>query len=526
MISQKSIVVIVGNDGSVVTFFDGSTIANKVFLEELNDTTKAELNKVLSKYKSSPVYLLVDTVDQSYKKKFYPNIRKTDVAKLVKRELANDGDRTSLKNFLIFDKKNYFNVKERSTKRWEALFVSTANGDLLNNWADFLTELPNRFMGIYMLPIETFNFFKKLKPKPLKTDKKNKEKKKEPKPEVLKEEVCCVVVQNKVSGFRQIVFSNDGIIFTRIVTYNTAGSDFSEKYEQDIYSTFEYLRRLLPNILIADLKIINIFSEEALEKIKASSNSELAITNYTPFEAAVKAGFPKLLSKTAPTADLLLAKAFVKEKKILKFSNNKVASLDKLYLLISSARYLNVFLTIIIIVNILLVMTSLIKFNILLQDKEDIKFAALKELDKLQRATVQGLEVVEKEKEVDIEKAADFGRIDEFLGSKNPVFAKFYSELKILKDFNIRLGSISYTLPDFPTGSPPLKINHQLKFSGNIINKSGDIESLFSEFDSFSVAMKNKYSKEQIRFSEIPRNIDFNQKYYSFPIDFTIVQNK
>jgi len=525
MFSQKTIVVIVGNNGSIVTFIEGSTIVNKVFLEELNDTTKVELNKILSKNKTQSVYLLVDTVDQSYKKKFYPNIRKPDVAKLVRREMANDGDNTSMKNFLIFDKKKYFDVKERSTKRWECLFVSTATNDLINNWVEFLSELPNRFMGIYMMPVEAFNFHSRLKPKPQKKSKKDSSKE-DKKPEVKKEEIFCIVLQNKVSGFRQIVFSNEGVIFTRVVDYNPANEDFSEKYDQDIYSTFEYLKRLLPNIMIGDLKITNIFSEEALSKIKISINSELSIVNYTPYEAAVKSGLPKLLPKTASSCDLLLAKIFSKEKKILRFANNKLSSLDKLYFAISLSRYINAGLIMSIAVITLLIMFSLVRSNGIIEEKDSIRYAALVELNKLEQSTVQGVEVVEKEKEVDIEKAADFGRIDEFLGTKNPLFTKAYSELKVLRDFNIKLNSISYSIPDFPVGSPPVKINQQLKFSGDIINKSGDIENLFSEFDSFTVEIKSKYNKDQVRFSEIPRNIDFNKKYYSFPIDFTIIQNK
>ena len=36
--------------------------------------------------------------------------------------------------------------------------------------------------------------------------------------------------------------------------------DFLEKYEQDIYSTFEYLKRLFPDLPISGIKIVNIFS--------------------------------------------------------------------------------------------------------------------------------------------------------------------------------------------------------------------------------------------------------------------------
>ncbi len=523
MFSQKTIVVTVGNNGSIVNFFSGSSISNKIFLEELNDTTKDELKKILSKNKTQQIYLLLDTIDQSYKKKFYPNIHKQDVKRLVRREMLSSGDHTSLQNFLIFDKKDYLDAKEKSSKRWECLFVSASNDKKISDWVDFLSDLPNQFAGIHMMPIEAFSLCQKIKPKNLKKPSEPQNKNlKLPK----KDEIFCLILQNKVSGFRQIVFSNDGIIFTRVVDYNISSNDFNEKYEQDIYTTFEYLKRLSPNSNIEDFQVINILPEEALKKIKLSQNIELKIINYTPYEAALRSGLPNLLPQNAAFCDILLAKMFAKEKKILKFTNSKLAILDKLYFTIFLSRYLNLGLLLAISLTFVSMIFSIMETKNTIHIKETLKYSSLGELNRLERSTIQGAAMVEKEKEIDIEKAADFGRIEEFLGTKNPSFTKLYLDLKVLREFNIKLNSISYSIPEFQAGSPPLKMNRQTKFTGDIINKSGDIESLFREFDSFTAEIKGKYNKDQVRLSEIPRTIDFNQKYYSFPIDFTIIQNR
>ena len=105
MFSEKSIVITIGNYGAVVAFHEGDAIKDKVFLDELNDTSKAELKNLFAKHKSSPISVLLDTIDQSYKKKVYPSVRKGDLIRLIKRDMANDVDKESLKNYIILNTK-------------------------------------------------------------------------------------------------------------------------------------------------------------------------------------------------------------------------------------------------------------------------------------------------------------------------------------------------------------------------------------------------------------------------------------
>ena len=55
---------------------------------------------------------------------------------------------------------------------------------------------------------------------------------------------------------------------------------------------------------------------------------------------------------------------------------------------------------------------------------------------------------------------------------------------------------------------------------------AGDIENLFTEFDKFVVQMKKSLPDYDIKYNELPRNIDFNQKYYDFPVEFRIISKK
>ena len=514
MFSEKSIVITIGNYGAVVAFHEGDAIKDKVFLDELNDTSKAELKNLFAKHKSSPISVLLDTIDQSYKKKVYPSVRKGDLIRLIKRDMANDVDKESLKNYIILNTKKTAKSKKPSGNRWECLFVSSSNSELVSQWIEFLPTLPNRMVGIYMLPVEAFNLFKKLKHH-VKTQSKVKNK---------KNDLYCLVMQNKASGIRQIVFSDQGIVFTRVVNYDFKQTDFLEKYEQDIYSTFEYLKRLFPDVSITELDIINILPSEALNAIKNLNNVELNLVNYTPYQAAQQTGNGKILQEGSSSCDLLISKVFSKEKKILKFTTSKISSVEKFYYILQTSYYLNLFLFVAVCFVGVSTIFSQDKINEVVDAAETAKFTALSDLQKLQQSALDGTKLGDSDKEVDIDKAVDFGKMEEIFGSKTGVnFMDFYTQLRFLKEFNVKLGGFSYSLSGFNGKSPSQNTGYKFSFTGNMSNKSGDIEDLFKEFDNLTVEVKKIMGKDQqIKYSELPRNIDFNQKYYSFPIDFTI----
>jgi len=84
---------------------------------------------------------------------------------------------------------------------------------------------------------------------------------------------------------------------------------------------------------------------------------------------------------------------------------------------------------------------------------------------------------------------------------------------------------MSYNLSSFNSHNSNTKNSYvETIFSGKLINKSGDIEALFTEFDKFVVEMKKNITDSEIKYNELPRNIDFNQKYYSFPFEFRITK--
>ena len=83
MFLQKAIVILIGNNGIIIANSNGKDIEQK-FIESLNDGNRVELINFFKKHRSQKIYILLDTIDQTYKKKSYPSIKKSDLEKIIK----------------------------------------------------------------------------------------------------------------------------------------------------------------------------------------------------------------------------------------------------------------------------------------------------------------------------------------------------------------------------------------------------------------------------------------------------------
>lgn len=515
MITDGSFVITIGDKGSVVALHKSGEIKNKIFLEKLSDDIKKDLSQLLSKNKSCPIYILLDTIDQSYRKKTYPFIRKYDLLKLINRDLHADGDKSNLKNFLVFDSKKA-KQQAAANKHWETIFISASTSPTLNAWLDFLLEIPNRLIGIYLLPVESFSLFKLLQPK-IRANSKIKSK---------KLDLYLIVMQNKVCGIRQTVFCEDGVIFTRIANYDFEDKNFLEHYEQDIISTFEYLKRPYPDLSLKELDIINIMPADIIAKIKNTTNIDLNFINYTPYQVAAEIEYASAITQNSSFCDLLISKAFFSNKKVLKFSMPKIAILEKLFYIIRSTYYINLFL--LMMIGIFCV-TTIYSYNALEEDKSlaEIDYnEASQSFLKLKNKALDGEILSESGEVIDIERILDVGKIHEILGSIGVDYLQTYNKLKFLKNQGVTLNSFTYNLVNFNDKSPSAQTDFKIMLDGNLKNTSGDIEDLFTEFDGLTTELKKNFENKKVTYVELPHNMDFAKKYYTYPVQFSIQSGK
>ncbi|MFZ9181483.1 MAG: hypothetical protein ACO201_06415 [Rickettsiales bacterium] len=518
---SKAIVVLIGNNGTIISKHDGKNVTSE-FVEKISDDNKPNLNSFFNKNKHFPIYIILDTIDQTYKKKTYPSMRQYDLDKIAKRDLSSDGDKESLKNYIILKNnktpsKRSLIKKNDSGSKTDCLFITSSKSENINNWLNFIYELPNRLIGIYMLPVEAFNFFKKI----IETTSTIKNQ------SILKikeHSIFCLVIQTKTGGSRQIVFSNASIVFTRVVNYNFNESNYSEKYFQDIYSTFEYLKRLYIDLSLSQFEVINIIPETASAEIMKSKNVELNITNFSVRNSADLLKLNNLKIED-DYFDILLNSVFINSPKILKFTNQKIKYNENLYLIIVGSYLFNFILTMILFFVAFVVYNTNINITDKIQKAQDQMILAQNEFAKIKKVSMEG-NFQQGDKEISIERVADFGRVEESLGPLIKYnFIDTYSKMAFSKDFDINVSSMVYNLGGFNSHNSNTKNTIiETVFSGKIINKSGDIETLFTEFDKFIVEMKKNITDSEIKYNELPRNIDFNQKYYDFPFEFRITK--
>lgn len=510
MLGNGDFIITIGNYGTIVTLYSAGNdkLKNKIFIEEFNDAAKEELKKLFNQNKKSDVYFLLDTVDQVYRKKSYPAIRKIDIKQIIKRDLQNDIDKDSIKNYIITN--DYKSIK--TDGRWECLFISSSISENIAAWLDFVYEMPNRIAGIHMLPIESFSLFKLLKND---IDKRSRGVRK-------RRSLYCIVVQNKVSGIRQIVFSEKVIVFTRIVNYDFKDIKFLEKYEHDIYSTYEYLKRLFPEISINDLEVVNILSEKVLEKIQTISNVELNFINYSPNQAALTAGF-KDVAEDSSYCDLIISKVFAKtKKKILKFFTAKIEKIEQFYYGVKFVNYFNILLFIAICIgatNITFVKNEISQALVKAKSERTIAIA------KLSKIIATNLEETESIEDLDgskIDRITDIGKAHEYFRIFKPEFFNIYNKLSFVKDHNTTLSVFNYSLENFNKDAESRNIIYKTTIRGKILNENGDLEKLFVGFDGLISAVKRNFEGDEVIYSELPRNVDFTKKYYEENIDVTI----
>lgn len=522
MLSNKAIVILIGNNGTIISLHAGKKHETFDFIEKLNDENKPKILNFFNQNKRYPIYFLLDTIDQTYKKKSYPKMRGSDLEKIIKRDLASDGDKEGLKNYLILANKRKAEKKtstlkkvDNSLNKSDCLFITSSKSEIITEWLNFAYELPNRIIGIYMMPVESFNFFKKLVDGNLSSKNQS----------ILKFKdncIFCLVTQTKSGGARQIVFSNSNIVFTRIVNYNFNENNFADKYSQDIYSTFEYLKRMYIDLTIKEFEIINVLPKNVCENIMQHKNIELNITNHSVRESADLLKLSNIQIEE-DYFDLLMSSIFVDSKKILKFSNSRIKIIENYFFIIIGSYAFNIIL----LLSLILIMIFSITTNMAITDKIDKaqiqKIGSLNELSKVKKLSMQG-SFMEEGKEISIEKVGDMGRVEEALGKYLPNFLKTYSLMSFSRDFDIKFNFFSYSLIDFNTHNSNNNTKKQLTLIGKLYNKSGDIENLFTEFDKYIIQMKKSLPDYNINYNDLPRTIDFNQKYYDYPVEFRIIE--
>jgi hypothetical protein len=509
-----SFIVTIGEYGIIIALQKDGFLQKKLFIKTLTNEDESSLKALFKANENLPIYVLLDTAEQSYRKKDYPFIKKHDVKFLIKRDMKNDKEKDSLKSFFFINNSNNKNKHKRDQK-WHCLFVSASISSVTKKLLNLLNTMPNHLIGIYMLAIESASLFKTLKIH-------SKELSKRP---GKKNDIYCLISQSKSSGVRQTVFFEDQIIFTRLLDYNCNDVDFAQKYEQDLYATSEYLKRLFPEINISDLETINILPKETIEKINNLNDSGLEFINYTPFEAA-KICCPKLkISQNSQVCDLLFSISFANSRqKILKFQTEEIKKINHLFLGSNTLYFINLILVAFMALYFLIAIMEIDSEETAIETATRIHNLAKENLSEATNKILDRKTLISKnsQEKIEIDRIIDFGKINEHFEKYDGFLLKNYAKLRFVRDYPILFDRFYYEIPSYQHRNISMNDNFKIALVGKILNKSGDIEDLFSEFDGINSAFNKNFKDYKVTNSEIPKNIDFTKKYYDYNLNIII----
>lgn len=290
---KKEIVISLGDEGAIITVFEGGLNKNRYFFET---PYVADFENLMISLRDHCVYIVLDNIDQNYVFNKFPLISSAKLQKIIDRKISSEFDEADLNTFQILHK----NKKSREVN---VAMISLRNSSPLIDWLEIIYELPNLFKGIYLLPIESVDYVNEIR------QIYNKDKNFE------KFEWEILISHNKVGGYRQVVFRNGKIVFTRISqnvgiqSPDMIGDNISKEME----STLEYIRRIgyeEKSICVYVIASSDSFAYIDLPTIKSSD-----LLYLSPFEVDQKLGLNTLVSENDKFGDVVFAANFINKKK-------------------------------------------------------------------------------------------------------------------------------------------------------------------------------------------------------------------
>lgn len=308
-------ILFVGDEGAILVHLQGNKVLKRLFAPTPEPAATKAFTELLASEPGAPLYMMVDMIDQSYVRHDLPPVSSMSVNKLIKRRLDRDFGPEDIKGAIRLGRDT------AGRKDWNYLLVSLASTPLFAQWLTLAYEAPNRFKGVYLVPIEAQTLIGQL------AQVMKKEKAVEPSGWQI------LVSHNKVGGFRQVVLRNGKLVFTRLAqpVGETTAEVIAGNIEQEMLGTMEYIKRLsyteqegLDLFIIVSQEIKNALD---VTKFKVS-NAEI----YTPYEVATKLNIDQAALPGDHFGDVLLAASFGAAKKHqLKLSTPHSQKQDMLY---------------------------------------------------------------------------------------------------------------------------------------------------------------------------------------------------
>lgn len=497
---KKVITINVGNKGVVLSIKGNNRILEKLFIDDFNQETLPIVTEFFAKNKRLNAFIILDTVAQNYNYKIFPPLNYFDLQKIVIRRFNSEIPRNDLKQ-------RKFLYKNPIDKRSVYLFISASTDSPLKEWLNFFKTIPNNLLGIYILPLETVDFARKIM---ISSGMK--------KVIAEKNKWILITFNDQTSDLRQVAIFNNNIAFTRLISLDSAGDNLAEFAKNDIIRTSEYIKRFDAEFTFDKLSIITILDQKNKEALKNLKIEKTIILNYTPGDIAkeLNLGNSSIESDEKYT-DLLLTLFIFKNRRRVRFGNfilNLIYNIVLLLNLIKKAAAAVILLIIISLVSVvflkILYKTKIVGLN------EDLS----KNKEILQNKSEEKFGMDSKE----VDKIIDAGNL------KNLFDFKYVDPIPSFEIFSLAQGdialthSLKWTIENFDYQSTNKNNTIKATYDISIINPDGDANKLFNKYDSLSTKLRDTYKENLTGITTLPNNINFSKKYLTYPVKVEITE--
>lgn len=315
-----SIQIAIGEEGAVVVHSEAGYAKTKLFVRSTEVDDSAKLVELLEKHTLVPIYIYIDTLDQSYVQRTLPGVGQIGINSIAQKRLDKEVPKGYFKAHVQIGR------SMSGRQDWIFTFISAAFEHPLSTWINFLMPFKNVITGIYFMPVELYAVVQKLKKLAIENrqynvqeDKKSKTKRTlldllRPKASASESKWELYFSQNKTGGFRQVAFQDGKIIFSRLINNinDPSAEVVAGNIEQEIANSIEYMTRLS----LGKEKEIDVYLVIAGDIIKHLRKDRIRSNNlfsFTPFELAHKLKVPEASTEKDKFADPTILTFFSKQ---------------------------------------------------------------------------------------------------------------------------------------------------------------------------------------------------------------------
>lgn len=499
IVKRSVFVLSVGDEGAILTYFKGKKLVQRLFSPVNYNEGMQAFTKLLASNPKAPVYILLDIADQSYTQQSLPAVSSLTINKLVKKRLERDFSPEDIKGALPLGR------EKAGRKDWQFIFVSSHVSPPLSLWLDFCLGQKNPIAGICMVPVEAehfqqhFNEFSTLHKDKTKTA------------------WQFLVLHTRVGGFRQVVFHNGRIVFSRLVASSPQELPgvVAGHIEQEILNSMEYLRRLgLPDEVKMDILIC--VSAELKRSFEISTVKGHRLIFTTPYEIAQKFGLTKAVQPNDQFCDVLFAADFIQQRPVLKLHSMVTRHLAALYLLRKTAKAIAIG-----VVLLMLVAGSMDFWKIWDLQQEINQMQTRKEQINQRWVTLQA-----NAKQYDEESTVirDMVMLNKLLSSGSYSPLATFSLFNSVKGNNVVVKNIDWKLIESSArgdvaGHSVISMNLSVDF----YNEGESLDRFFASFDQLIKRLETAFSDYNIEYSQLPEKVTVGQVSKVIPVEIKIL---